>query len=89
MTITGAIVEHRTYQTDSAKVDAIVAVVESSPFLRECIRRSIQSTLSATAATYSTLSELGAQLDGASADLVILSLLEASSEVAIFVLVSI
>ena len=80
MTITGAIVEHRTYQTDSAKVDAIVAVVESSPFLRECIRRSIQSTLSATVATYSTLSELGAQLDGASADLVILSLLEASSE---------
>ena len=81
MTITGAIVEHRAYQADSAKVDAFVAVVESSPFLRECIRRSIQSTtLSATVATYSTLSELGAQLHGASAGLVVLSLIEASSE---------
>ena len=81
MTITGAIVEHRDYQTDSAKVDAIVAVVESSPFLRECIRRSIQSTaLSATVATYSTLSELGAQRHGASAGLVVLSLIDASSE---------
>jgi DNA-binding NarL/FixJ family response regulator len=80
LTITRAIVEHLDYPTDSAKVDAVVAVVESSPFLRECIRRTMQSTLSATVATYSTLSELGAQLNGASADLVILSLLEASSE---------
>ncbi len=40
----------------------------------------MQSTLSATVATYSTLSELGVQLNGGSADLVILSLLEASSE---------
>jgi DNA-binding NarL/FixJ family response regulator len=78
--ITGAVVEQRFYQTDSAKVEATVAVVESSPFLRECIRRSMQSALSATVATYSTLSELGAQRNGAPADLVILSLLEASSE---------
>jgi DNA-binding NarL/FixJ family response regulator len=76
LTITGAIAEH----ADGAKVDAFVAVVESSPFLRECIRRTMQSTLSATVATYSTLSELGAQRNGASADLVILSLLEATSE---------
>jgi DNA-binding NarL/FixJ family response regulator len=80
LTITGAIVEHRAYQADSAKVGAIVAVVESSPFLRECIRRSMQSTLSATVATYSTLSELEAQLNRSPADLVILSLLEANSE---------
>jgi len=80
LTITGAIVEHRAYQADSAKVGAIVAIVESSPFLRECIRRSMQSTLSATVATYSTLSELEAQLNRAPADLVILSLLEANSE---------
>jgi DNA-binding NarL/FixJ family response regulator len=81
LTITGAIEEHRAYQADRAKkADAVVAVVESSPFLRECIRRSMQSTLSATVATYSTLSELGAQLNGAPADLVILSLLEVSSD---------
>jgi DNA-binding NarL/FixJ family response regulator len=80
LTITGAIVEHRAYQADSAKVGAIVAVVESSPFLRECIRRSMQSTLSATVATYSTLSELQARLNRAPADLVILSLLEANNE---------
>ena len=80
MTITGAIAEHRAYQADRAKVDTFVAVVESRPFLRECIRRSVQSTLSATVATYSTLSELGAQLNGAAADLVVLSLLEASSQ---------
>ena len=80
MTITGAIEEHSAYQANSAKVDAIVAVVESRPFLRECICRSMQAALSATVATYSTLAELGTQLNGASADLVILSLLEASNQ---------
>lgn len=40
----------------------------------------MQSALSATVVTYSTLSELGEQLDRASTDLVVLSLLEASNE---------
>jgi DNA-binding NarL/FixJ family response regulator len=80
LTITGPIEEHRACQADSAKVDAIVAVVESRPFLRECIRRSMQSALSIPVVTYSTLSELGAQLHNASAELVVLSLIEASSE---------
>ena len=80
MTITGAIEERRDYRGASAKVAAIVAVVESRPFLRECICRSMQSALSVTVATYSTLSELGAQLNSASADLVVFSLLEASGE---------
>jgi DNA-binding NarL/FixJ family response regulator len=78
--ITGTIEEHLAYPADGAKVDAVVAIIESRPFLRECIRRSMQSALRAGVATYSTLSELGAQLNGASADLVVLSLLEASSE---------
>ena len=76
-----AVEENRADRADSAKADASIAIIESRPFLRECIRRSMQSALSATVATYSTLSELGAQLNGASADLVVLSLLEASSEV--------
>jgi DNA-binding NarL/FixJ family response regulator len=80
LTITGAIVEHRAHRADSAKVDAIVAVVEGRPFLRECIRRGMQSALSISVQTYSTLSELGAQSNGASADLIVLSLLEASSD---------
>jgi DNA-binding NarL/FixJ family response regulator len=80
LTITGAIVQHRACQADSAKADASIAIIESRPFLRECIRRSMQSALSISVQTYSTLSELGAQTNGASADLVVLSLLEASSE---------
>jgi DNA-binding NarL/FixJ family response regulator len=80
LTMTGAVEEERAYQADSAKVAAIVAVIESRPFLRECIRRSLQSALSVTVATYSTLSELRAQPNSTSADLVVLSLLEASGE---------
>ena len=80
MTITRANMEHRVYRADCGKVDAIVAVVERRPFLRECIRRSMQSALSISVQTYSTLSELGAQTNGESADLVVLSLLEGSSE---------
>jgi DNA-binding NarL/FixJ family response regulator len=80
LTTAEAIEEHRAYRPDSAKVDAFVAVVESRPFLRECIQRSVQSALSVPVVTYSTLSELGAQLHDASAGLVVLSLIEASSE---------
>jgi DNA-binding NarL/FixJ family response regulator len=72
--------ENRLDRANSAKAEASIAIIESRPFLRECIRRSVQSTLSVTVATYSTLSELGAQVNGASLDLVVLSLLEASSD---------
>ena len=80
MTITGAIEEHRLYQAESVKADASIAIIESRPFLRECICRSMQSALSATVAAYSTLPELEAQLNGSPAALIVLSLLEASSE---------
>jgi DNA-binding NarL/FixJ family response regulator len=80
LTITGAIEEDRAYRADSAEADASIAIIESRSFLRECIRRSMQSALSATVATYSTLSELGAQPQDVSAELVILSLIDASSE---------
>jgi DNA-binding NarL/FixJ family response regulator len=72
---TAVIEDHRAYQTH--KVDAAVAVVESRPFLRECIRRSMQSALSSPVVTYSTLSELVAQVGN---ELVVLSLIEAGSE---------
>jgi DNA-binding NarL/FixJ family response regulator len=80
LTITGAIVEHRACRADSAKADASIAIIESRPFLRECISHSIQSALSISVLTYSTLSELGAQHQDVSVQLVVLSLIDASSE---------
>jgi DNA-binding NarL/FixJ family response regulator len=78
--ITAVFEDHRAYRPDSARVDATVAIVESRPFLRECIRRSVQSALPSPVVTYSTLSELGTQIRNASTELVVLSLIEASSE---------
>jgi len=80
LTVVRANEEHRAYQEDRAKADAVVAVVESSPFLRECIRRSMQSALSVPVVTYSTLSELGTEHHDTSTQLVVLSLMDASSE---------
>jgi DNA-binding NarL/FixJ family response regulator len=80
LTVVRANEEHRAYQEARAKADAVVAVVESSPFLRECIRRSMQSALSVPVVTYSTLSELGAEHHDTSTQLVVLSLMDASSE---------
>jgi DNA-binding NarL/FixJ family response regulator len=80
LTITGAMAERRARQADSEEVDAFVAVVESRPFLRECIRRSMQSALSISVLTYSTLSELGAQHQDTPAQLVVLSLIDASRQ---------
>jgi DNA-binding NarL/FixJ family response regulator len=80
MTITAVIDKHRAFQPDSAKVDAVVAIVESRPFLRECIRHSVQSGLSSTVVTCSALSKLGDPPHHGSVDLVVLSLLDASSE---------
>ena len=72
--------EHRPHRASNAEAVAFVAVVEDRPFLRECIRCSIQSALSVPVVTYSTLSELGAQLHEASIGLVVLSLIESTSE---------
>lgn len=80
LTTAEAIEEHRAYRPDSAKVDAFVAVVEGRPFLRECIRCSMQSALSIPVVMYSTLSELGIQHQDASAQLVVLSLIDANSQ---------
>ncbi|HTR14901.1 MAG TPA: response regulator transcription factor [Roseiarcus sp.] len=62
------------------EVTAFIAIVESRTFLRECIRRSMQSAFSFPVVTYSTLSELERQLGEPSAGVVILSLMEASAE---------
>ena len=80
MTSTRAFEERDARQPDKSKVDAVVTIIESRPFLRECIRRSMQSALQATVSTCSTLSELGAHPDQIAPDLVVFSLLNANSE---------
>jgi DNA-binding NarL/FixJ family response regulator len=72
--------ERRAPHAFSAEFGAFVAVVEWRPFLRECIRRSMESALSVRVGMYSTLSELGAQLPDVSPQLVVLSLIDTSSE---------
>ena len=62
------------------KVDGFIAVIESRRFLRECIRRSMQSAFSLPILTCSTLSELELKLKDASAAIVILSWMESSNE---------
>jgi DNA-binding NarL/FixJ family response regulator len=80
MTIAIRTEERDARQPDKAKVDAVVTIIERRPFLRECIRRSMQSALQATVSTCSTLSELGVHPDQIAPDLVVLSLLNANSE---------
>jgi DNA-binding NarL/FixJ family response regulator len=80
LTITAVIEEQRAYQSVSAKVDVTIAVVESRPLLRECICRSMESALSVRVVTCSTLSELGGPPRHESVDLVVLSLIDASSD---------
>jgi len=68
------------YHGDTIPADTFVALVESRPFLRECIARSMQSAFSVPVVTFSTLSELGGNNRDASPALVILSLILASRE---------
>jgi DNA-binding NarL/FixJ family response regulator len=55
------------------KGDRLIAVIESRVFMRECIRRSMQSALSIPVITYSTVGELERQLSDVSPELVMLS----------------
>jgi DNA-binding NarL/FixJ family response regulator len=45
----------------SAEADGFIAVIESRTFIRECIRRSVQSAFPLPVLTYSTAVELGQQ----------------------------
>jgi DNA-binding NarL/FixJ family response regulator len=64
-----------------ADAEPFIAVIGSSTFLRECIRRSMQSAFSLPILPCSTLSELELGLKAASAAIVIVSWMEGSSEV--------
>jgi DNA-binding NarL/FixJ family response regulator len=69
---------HRAYLGSAAKVDRVIAVVEGRAFVRECIRRSMQPAFSLPVITYSTLADL--DLRDASAELLMLSLIDTSAE---------
>jgi DNA-binding NarL/FixJ family response regulator len=70
-------------QRDAAQSDAEVgepiAIVESRTFLRECIRRSVQSTFAIPVETYSSVMELEGRLQHGAFCLVILSLSHGNS----------
>ena len=65
---------------ETATVGGFIGIIEDRTFLRECIRRSMQSAFSLPLVTFSTVSELKSQLSQASAELIILSLVEVSDE---------
>jgi len=53
-----------------------IAVIESRPFVQDCVRHGIQSAFSLPIVLYSSVSELEGQLRQASPDLVIFSLMQ-------------
>ena len=67
-------------ESATPKGDDFIAVIDSRVFLRECIRRSVESVLSWPVVTYSSVLELERQLGNGSARLVILSLTDSSNE---------
>jgi DNA-binding NarL/FixJ family response regulator len=70
-------------QAGSAEADGFIAVIESRTFIRECIRRSVQSAFPLTVLTYSTAIELEQQHPVSSPKLIILSWLEDNKEASI------
>jgi DNA-binding NarL/FixJ family response regulator len=64
----------------SAEADGFIAVIESRTFIRECLRRSVQSAFPLPVLTYSTASELEQQHLLTSAKLIIISWAEENRE---------
>jgi DNA-binding NarL/FixJ family response regulator len=63
-----------------AKLGGFIAVIESRTFIRECIRRSVQSAFAQPVLTYSTAVELGQQHLLTSAQLIIFSWVDGNTE---------
>ena len=68
------------FHGDVATVQPFVALIESRPFLRDCIGRSMQCGLAIPVHSFSTLTELVDQRPEPVSSLVVLSLIEANSE---------
>jgi DNA-binding NarL/FixJ family response regulator len=67
---------HHPVVSGSPEDDGFIAVIESRTFLAECFRRSVQAAFPVPVVTYSTVTELEHDHDGASAKTIILSLTE-------------
>jgi hypothetical protein len=67
----------------SAEADGFIAVIESRTFIRECIRRSVQSAFPLPVLTYSTAVELERQHLLTSPKLIIFSWVEDNREASI------
>jgi DNA-binding NarL/FixJ family response regulator len=61
---------------ESASAKPFIAVIESRPFVQDCIRRGVQSAFSWPITNYSTVTELAGQLWKGSPSLVILCLMQ-------------
>ncbi len=70
-------------EAGSAEAGGFIAVIESRTFIRECIRRSMQSAFPLSVLTYSTTVELGEQHLLTSPQLIIFSWVEDNSEASI------
>ncbi len=70
-------------EAGSAEADGFIAVIESRTFIRECIRRSMQSAFPLPVLTYSKTVELGEQHLLTSPQLIIFSWVEDNSEASI------
>ena len=68
------------FEASSAEADGFIAVIESRTFIRECLRRSVQSAFPLPVLTYSTAIELKQQHLLTSAKLIILSWVEDNKE---------
>jgi DNA-binding NarL/FixJ family response regulator len=67
-------------EAGSAEADGFIAVIESRTFMRECIRRSVQSAFPLPVLTYSTAIEFGQQHLLTSPQLIIFSWMEDNKE---------
>jgi DNA-binding NarL/FixJ family response regulator len=70
----------RAYGSGGAKLGGFIAVIESRTFIRECIRRSVQSAFAQPVLTYSTAVELEQQHLLTSAELIIFSCGDGNTE---------
>jgi DNA-binding NarL/FixJ family response regulator len=71
------------FEAGTAEADGFIAVIESRTFIRECLRRSVQSAFPLPVLTYSTASELEQQHLPTSPKLIIISWAEDNREASI------
>jgi DNA-binding NarL/FixJ family response regulator len=71
---------HHAVEGGSPEGDGFIALIESRTFLAECFRRSVQAAFPVPVVTYSTVTELEHDHDGASPKTIILSLTEDNNE---------